>query len=366
MCHKASMAVASVAQAHGAEVISLGTIGTRQCASDTLLRQLRSKSTPRVGVYAAGPCSSWLSRSLLQHGDVCGGVAPSLMPQKAGDRVTTDRRDAMHLARLMRSGALTPVDVPAVDDAAIRDLSRAREATLRELQAAKLRLTAFWLRPASRSTGRAHWSPAPLRWRSAVVCPTPAPHMVFSIRPDRHGTDGTSGPSGTRTPGASADLALGPRGRGPPGAAGWPVPRRRDHGGRTGRPEARRYSPTPHACAGAHPLGIGQGGTSSAGPHDHNWAYPCASCLGRRCLGRPGPSHSPSASATASGEAPHRAPGPQLAGPRMALHTGAPAAGAREQGPAGRRRHGPSMQGLPGGHGPAGSRATASRKRAAW
>jgi len=69
-----------------------------------------------------------------------------LIPNTAGDRGKPDRRDAMPLARLLRSGDLTPVDVPTVADEAIRDVSRAREDTLRELQAAKLRLKAFWLR----------------------------------------------------------------------------------------------------------------------------------------------------------------------------------------------------------------------------
>jgi|RhiMetdeSRZDD1v2_1073273.scaffolds.fasta_scaffold73714_2 transposase len=79
----------------------------------------------------------------------------------------------------MRSGDLTPVDGPAIDDAAMRALSRAREETLRDLQAAKFRRNAFLLRHDSRSTGRAKGRPAHLRWRSEVVCPTPAPHMVF-------------------------------------------------------------------------------------------------------------------------------------------------------------------------------------------
>ena len=79
----------------------------------------------------------------------------------------------------MRSGDLTPVYVPAIDDEAIRDLSRAREDTLRDLQAAKLRLKAFLLRHDIRYTGRANWSPAHLRWLSEVVCPTPAQQIVF-------------------------------------------------------------------------------------------------------------------------------------------------------------------------------------------
>jgi transposase len=102
-----------------------------------------------------------------------------LNPKKPGDRVKTDRRDARQLARLMRSGDLTPVYVPAVDNEAIRDLSRAREDTLRDLKAAKLCLKAFLLRHDSRCTGRANWSPAHLRWLSEVVCPTPAQQIVF-------------------------------------------------------------------------------------------------------------------------------------------------------------------------------------------
>ena len=85
----------------------------------------------------------------------------------------------MPLARLMRSGALTPVYVPAGAEEAIRDLRRARADTLRDLQAAKVRLKACLLRHDLRSTGRGNWSPAPLRWLSEVGCPPPAQQMVF-------------------------------------------------------------------------------------------------------------------------------------------------------------------------------------------
>jgi transposase len=177
--HQDAIAVASVAHDHGAEVLSLGPIGTRQCDIAQLLRKRPSQATPLVFVSAAGPCGSWLSRSLTNKDSACWGVAPSLMPKKAGDRVTTDRRDAVQLARLARSGARTAVSVPTGEDAAMRDRSRAREETLGALQAATCRLTACFLRHAIRSTGRATWSPAPLRWLSAVVCPTPAQHSVF-------------------------------------------------------------------------------------------------------------------------------------------------------------------------------------------
>ena len=106
-------------------------------------------------------------------------VAPSLSPQQPGDRVKPARRDALPLARLARSGDLTVVDVPTVEDEAIRDLCRAREDAVADLKAAKFRLKAFLLRHDIRYTGQATWGPAHLRWLSEVVCPTPAQQIVF-------------------------------------------------------------------------------------------------------------------------------------------------------------------------------------------
>jgi transposase len=177
--HKETIALAYVAQDHGAEVTFLGTMGTRHCDLDHLVRKMPSKANHLIFVYEAGPCGSWFYRYLTKTGDDGWVVAPARIPQKAGDRVTTDRRDAGPRARLARAGALTAVSVPKVEDAAIRDLSRAREETLSALKDAKCRLTAFLRRHDLRSTGRANWRPAPLRWLSAVVCPTPAQHIVF-------------------------------------------------------------------------------------------------------------------------------------------------------------------------------------------
>ena len=112
--HKESIAVAYAPEDRGAEVVSLGRIGTRQCDIDTRIRQLQSKGAPLVLVYEAGPCGYWLYRSLTRKGLTCHVVAPSLIPRTPGDRVKTDRRDAMTLARLMRSGDLTAIDVPQV------------------------------------------------------------------------------------------------------------------------------------------------------------------------------------------------------------------------------------------------------------
>ena len=177
--HKETIAVAYVAQEPGAEGTYFGTIGTRQCDIDTLIRKRQSKAQHLIFIYEAGPCGYWLYRYLQKKGYDCWVVAPSLMPKKAGERVKTDRRDAVQLARLARSGDLTLVYVPKVDDEAIRDLTRAREDVISDLKDATFRLKAFLLRQDIRYAGRANWGPAHLRWLAAVVGPTPAQPIVL-------------------------------------------------------------------------------------------------------------------------------------------------------------------------------------------
>jgi transposase len=141
-----SIAVGSVAQNHGAEVTSLGTSGTRPCDIAHLIRTRQSKAKHLTLVYEAGPYGGWRSRDLTPKGDACGVVPPAVIPNKAGDRVTTDRRDAVQRARLMRAGELTPVDGPTVEEAAMRDLTRAREDSIGALKATPCRLNAVLLR----------------------------------------------------------------------------------------------------------------------------------------------------------------------------------------------------------------------------
>ena len=121
-----------VAYAEGATTeppVFVGPIGTRQADIDKLIRRLHSKASHLVFAYEAGPTGYVLYRYLTGKGDECRVVAPSLIPKRSGDRVKTDRRDAVELARLLRSGDLTSVWVPGVEDEAIRDVCRARDAT---------------------------------------------------------------------------------------------------------------------------------------------------------------------------------------------------------------------------------------------
>ena len=176
--HQASRAVASLTHAYHAAGVSLGPRGPRQGDSDQLMRQLPAHTAPLGCGYAAGPWGSWLARALPAQGPRCGVGAPACLPHKAGDRGTTDRRDARHRARRMRSGDRPPVSGPAVAEAASRAGRRAREETRRAVQAAQRRLHAFVLRPERRAPGRAHRRPAPLRGLRAVGWPPPAPQMV--------------------------------------------------------------------------------------------------------------------------------------------------------------------------------------------
>jgi transposase len=175
--HKDSIAVAH-AQGQSAEPpVFVGAIGTRQADLDKLIRRLQAKTSTLVFAYEAGPCGYTLHRDLTGQGFTCHVVAPSLIPKKPGDKVKTDRRDAVELARLLRSGDLTHVYVPTVEDEAIRDLCRARDAARLTLKNAKLRLQAFRL--GRHYVGRADWTDAHRRYLAKVVCPTAAQQIVF-------------------------------------------------------------------------------------------------------------------------------------------------------------------------------------------
>jgi transposase len=106
--HKDSSSVAHVFEDRTAEVTFVGPIGTRLCDMDRLVRRLQSKASRLVFAYEAGPCGYVLYRYLTRKGLTCLVVAPSLIPKKSGDRVKTDRRDAVQLARLLRSASAPP------------------------------------------------------------------------------------------------------------------------------------------------------------------------------------------------------------------------------------------------------------------
>jgi len=106
--HKETVAV-SVAPSNAAEVRFVGEIVNTAQAIEKLVKQLRRDGSDLKFCYEAGPCGYGIHRQLMELGWECHVVAPSLIPKKAGDRVKTDRRDSLLLARLHRAGELTAV-----------------------------------------------------------------------------------------------------------------------------------------------------------------------------------------------------------------------------------------------------------------
>jgi transposase len=122
--HKDSIDIALAEAGREGEVRHVGSIGGDLAALDKALRKLVSRGAPLHIVYEAGPCGFVIWRHLSAQGLACEVVAPSSIPKRSGDRVKTDRRDAMMLARLSRSGDLAAVRVPDASDEAVRDLVR--------------------------------------------------------------------------------------------------------------------------------------------------------------------------------------------------------------------------------------------------
>jgi transposase len=155
----------AVAIAEGREQVrSVGTIANRPEAVRRLLGKLGNPKTLKV-CYEAGPTGYALYWQLTKLGIECEVIAPSLVPQKPGERVKTDRRDAEKLARSFRSGELTRVWVPDSKHEAIRDLVRAREAAKEDQLRAKHRLLKYLLRYGQRAPeGCRSWTAVWWQW----------------------------------------------------------------------------------------------------------------------------------------------------------------------------------------------------------
>jgi transposase len=177
--HKESIDVATAEASRDGEIRHVGAIGGDLVALDKALRRLTSRGHPLHIVYEAGPCGYVIYRHLHAQGLECEVVAPSSIARPSGDRVKTDRRDAMLLARLARSGDLAAVRVPDVGDEAVRDLVRAREDAVREQRNVRHRLKALLLRNGVSYAGRSAWTAAHLRWLSTLVLPHAAQQIAF-------------------------------------------------------------------------------------------------------------------------------------------------------------------------------------------
>jgi len=177
--HKKTIDVAIAAEGRDAEVRHYGTIKNDTDSINKFLRKLISTDCELRFTYEAGPCGYHLHRYLTENSLDCTVVAPSLIPRKSGDRVKIDRKDSISLARLHRAGELTAVYVPAADDEAMRDLTRAKEDATIAGRKAKQHLSAFLLRYGKIYTGKSTWSKAHFGWIADIKMLHPAQQIVL-------------------------------------------------------------------------------------------------------------------------------------------------------------------------------------------
>lgn len=146
--HADTIAVAVAEAGRDGEVRNIGIIRNDASAVRRLVEKLGKKGLRAC--YEAGPTGYALYWQLTELGVSCEVIAPTLVPRKAGERIKTDRRDAIKLARCYRAGELTPVWVPDKAHEALRDLVRAREAAKQDQHRARQRLSKFLLRSGHR------------------------------------------------------------------------------------------------------------------------------------------------------------------------------------------------------------------------
>lgn len=169
---------AAIAEPDGS-VRELGTIRNRPEALRKLLTKLGDWSSLRV-CYEAGPTGYTVYWQLTALGIPCDVIAPSLIPTKAGDRVKTDRKDAVRLARCYRAGDLTVVWVPDAATEGLRDLVRAREVTKQDQLRARHRVSKFLLRHGrQRPEGMRAWTLKHSQWLAHQRFELPTLQVVY-------------------------------------------------------------------------------------------------------------------------------------------------------------------------------------------
>lgn len=144
-------------------------IGTYPNSWPALRKQLKALGTAETleCCYEAGPTGYGLYRSLVSAGYRCTVVAPSLTPAQPGSRIKTDNRDAVKLARFLRSGDLTSITVPDEPTEALRDLVRARADAKKLQKIARQLLSLFLLRYGRHYSGKTRWTKMHLEWIGA-------------------------------------------------------------------------------------------------------------------------------------------------------------------------------------------------------
>lgn len=181
---KLKHAVAVAEGGRAGEVRFLGEIENRPLVIERTIKKLAGRYGRLHVCFEAGPTGYGLCRQVRDLGHECMVVAPALIPKRSGERVKTNRRDAVTLARLHRAGELTGVWVPDLTHEAVRDLVRAREAGADDLRRKRQQLLSFLLRHGRIYHGGGHWTRAHRRWLARQAFEHPAQQIVLQERID--------------------------------------------------------------------------------------------------------------------------------------------------------------------------------------
>jgi transposase len=172
--------VATAEALPGGEVRYWGKIANEPAALARLVKRLRKGGRPLEVCYEAGPCGYGSYRQLNEMAGVrCAVVAPSLTPRRPGDRVKTNRRDCLTLAKLLRAEELTAVWVPDAAHEALRDLVRARAVAVGDLMRCRQRIGGFLLRQGIRYVGKP-WTKKHRLWLGRLEFAQAAHRLMFA------------------------------------------------------------------------------------------------------------------------------------------------------------------------------------------
>lgn len=163
------------------EVRYWGRIANEPASVDRLMRRLHKAGRALVVCYEAGPCGYGLYRQLSgRPGVTCQVVAPSMTPRRPGDRVKTNRRDCLSLAKLLRAQELTAIWVPDAAHEAMRDLVRARSAAQGDLIRCRQRIGGFLLRQGIGYPAGKPWTKRHRRWLGRLDFAAAAHRLMFA------------------------------------------------------------------------------------------------------------------------------------------------------------------------------------------
>jgi transposase len=172
-------AVAIAAAGRDGEVRYFGEVDASSESMRRLVGKLASKYEQLHFCYEAGPTGYGLHRLITELGHPCTVVAPSLIPRKPSDRVKTNRRDAISLARLLRAGELTAVWVPDPAHEAMRNLIRSRTAAVESVRVHKQQVSSFLLRHSRIFPRKKNWGARYRRWLQQQYFEHPADQIVL-------------------------------------------------------------------------------------------------------------------------------------------------------------------------------------------